>query len=46
MGGILKFAPQVRNTIRSLVETGAITSDKASSWKKRLAQEEDVNFMR
>jgi DNA-binding Lrp family transcriptional regulator len=46
MGRVLKSAPQVLNTIRRLVESGAITGDKADSWKKRLAQEERVRRLK
>jgi TPR repeat protein len=46
MGRILKSAPQVLITTRSLVESGAIAGDAADSWKMRLAQEEEVRLMR
>jgi TPR repeat protein len=46
MGQVLKAVPQVRNTIQSLVDSGAITGDRADSWSKRLAQEEKVRRMR
>jgi TPR repeat protein len=37
MGRLLKPALVVRNMIEDLVTTGAITGDKADSWKERLA---------
>lgn len=46
MRRVLKSAPQVRNTIRGLVESGAITGGKADSWSKRLEQEKEVSLMR
>jgi TPR repeat protein len=46
MGLVLKSVPQVRNTIQDLVESGAITGDRVESWKKRLAQEEEVKRVR
>jgi hypothetical protein len=41
MGDLLKAVPQVRNTIQNLVDSGAITGDKAESWRERLAQEQE-----
>jgi hypothetical protein len=40
MGRKLTTVPAARNTITSLVDSGAIARDKAASWKERLAQEE------
>jgi hypothetical protein len=45
MGKVLKYAPQVRNTIQKLVDSGAITGEKVNSWKLRLAQEEKVKLL-
>jgi TPR repeat protein len=46
MGRALISATQARNTMKCLVEAGAITGEKADSWKMRSAQEEEVRLMR
>ena len=42
MGKKLLPAVQVRNTIKAMVESGALSGDKADAWKKRLAEEQEV----
>jgi TPR repeat protein len=42
MGPKLLPAVQAKNTIRSMVKSGAISGDKAEAWKKRIADEEHV----
>ena len=39
-------APQVRNTIEALVESGAIARDMATAWVKKLEDETGVNELR
>ena len=39
-------APQVRNTIRGMVASGAVSGDKAEAWKTRLQEQEEVEEMR
>jgi hypothetical protein len=46
MGRVLIAAPQVRNTIESMVENGAIAGDQAEVWTKRLNQENLVKSLR
>ena len=42
MGKKLLPAVQVRNNIKAMVESGALSGDKADAWKKRLAEEQQV----
>ena len=42
MGKKLLPAVQVRNTIKGMVTSGAISGDKAEAWKKRIEEEEEV----
>ena len=46
MGKKLLPAVQVRNTIKGMVTSGAISGDKAEAWKKRIEEEEEVAKMR
>lgn len=46
MGTRLTASTQVRNTIETLVRSGAISGDKAESWLKRLSDEEMVKTTR
>lgn len=46
MGKRLLPALQVLNSIRHLVNTGAILGDKADSWKERIEQEEIVSDLK
>jgi len=46
MGRALKTGPQVRNTIKFMVETGAISGGKADLWKNRMEEEAIVMSMR
>lgn len=46
MGKKLLPAVQVRNTIKSMVQSGAISGAKADAWKERIAEEEEVAEMR
>ena len=46
MGKKLLPAVQVRNTIKAMVESGALSGDKADAWKKRLEEEQEVIDMR
>lgn len=46
MGRKLLPAVQAKNTIRSMVKSGAISGDKAEAWKKRIAEEEEVTELR
>ena len=42
MGTKLLPAVQVRNTIKGMVQSGAISGDKAEAWKRRIKEEEKV----
>ena len=42
MGKKLLPAVQVRNTIKAMVQSGAISGEKADAWNKRLAEEQEV----
>ncbi len=42
MGLRLLPAPQVRNSIKAMVQSGALGGDKAAAWQARLAEEEEV----
>ena len=42
MGRVLKAGIQVRNTIKLMVETGAISGGKADAWKLRIEEEAEV----
>jgi hypothetical protein len=46
MGRKLFPAVQAKNTIRSMVKSGAISGDKAEAWKKRIEEEEEVTETR
>jgi len=46
MGRKLLPAVQAKNTIRSMVKSGAISGDKAEAWTKRIAEEEEVTECR
>ena len=46
MGRVLKAGPQVRNTIKKMVESGAIRGAKADAWKKRIEEEATVTRLR
>ena len=46
MGRKLFPAVQAKNTIRSMVKSGAISGDKAEAWKKRIEEEEQVTETR
>ena len=46
MGKRLLPAVQVRNTIKGMVQSGAICGEKADAWKKRLEEEQEVEKMR
>ena len=46
MGRKLIPAIQVRNTIKGMVSSGAITGAKADAWKQRIADEEEVAQLR
>ena len=46
MGKKLLPAVQVRNTIKGMVTSGAISGDKAEGWKKRIEEEEKVAEVR
>ena len=42
MGTRLLPAVQVRNTIKGMVKSGAISGDKVEAWKRRMEEEEEV----
>ena len=42
MGKKLLPAVQVRNMIKSMVQSGAIAGDKADAWKRRMAKDAEV----
>ena len=42
MGPRLLPAVQVRNSIKAMVQSGALSGDKADAWRQRLAEEEEV----
>ena len=46
MGKRLFPAVQVRNTLKRLVESGAISGSKADAWKKAMAEEAEVAAIR
>jgi TPR repeat protein len=46
MGPRLFPAVQVRNSIKGMVQSGALSGSKADAWKQRLAEEEEVAEMR
>ena len=46
MGTKLLAAVQVRNSIKAMVKTGAISGAKADAWKQRMADEERVEELR
>lgn len=46
MGKRLFPAVQVRNTIKSMVRSGAISGAKSDAWKQRIAEEEEVGAKR
>ena len=46
MGKRLLPAVQLRNTLKRLVESGAISGSKADAWKKAMAQEAEVAALR
>jgi hypothetical protein len=46
MGKRLLPAVQVRNTLKRLVESGAISGSKADAWKKAMAEEAEVAALR
>ena len=46
MGKRLLPAVQVRNTLKRLVESGAISGSKADAWKKAMEEEADVAALR
>jgi len=46
MGRRLLPAVQVRNTIKGMVTSGAISGSKADAWKQRIAEEEEVAEVR
>jgi TPR repeat protein len=46
MGKRLLPVVQVRNTLKHLVQSGAITGSKADAWKKAIADEEKVAALR
>jgi hypothetical protein len=46
MGSNLSPATQVRNIIAQLVESGSIEGDKATAWKKKLADEKALKDCR
>ena len=46
MGRRLLPAVQVRNTLKRLVESGAISGSKADAWKKAMAEEAEVAAIR
>lgn len=46
MGSRLVPTIQVRNTIKSLVQSGALTGDKVEAWKVRIKDEEEVEATR
>jgi hypothetical protein len=46
MGTRLLPAVQTRNTIRTLIESGAIEGELAAAWQKKLADEKEVKAMR
>ena len=46
MGKRLLPAVQVRNTLKRLVESGAISGSKADAWKKAMAEEAEVAAFR
>ena len=46
MGTKLLPAVQVRNNIKGMVKSGALSGDKAEAWKKRIKEEEEVARMR
>ena len=46
MGTKLFPAVQVRNNIKGMVKSGALSGDKAEAWKKRIEEEEEVAEMR
>lgn len=39
-------APQVRNSIKAMVQSGGLSDEKAAQWKALLAEEEEVAAMR
>ena len=46
MGKRLIPAVQVRNSLKRLVESGAISGSKADAWKKAMAEEAEVAALR
>jgi hypothetical protein len=46
MGRSLKAVAQVRNTMECMIESEAITGDRAESWKKHLALKKAMQIMR
>jgi len=46
MGTRLVASPQVRNSLEKLVQSGLVDPDKASSWKKKMEDEEFVKELR
>lgn len=46
MGSRLLPTPQIRNSIMAMVQSGALSGDKAEAWKVRLADEKHVATMR
>ena len=42
MGKKLFPAVQVRNNLKAMVQSGALSGDKADAWKKRLGEEQEV----
>lgn len=46
MERMLLPAIQVKNLIRSMVQSGEVSDDKSCSWKKKLAEEQDVENMK
>jgi len=45
MGSALLPSPQARSTIEKLVRTGAISGDKADTWKQKIKDEEYVKML-
>ena len=46
MGTKLLPATQVKNMIRGMIKSGALTGEKTDEWRKKLEEEEDVEEMR
>ena len=46
MGKRLFAAPQVRNTIKSMIQSGVLAGDIVTAWNERLKEKDAVAFMR